>query len=172
MNTISKILRPSITLLWPLVGGSLASDWVRFYSKSSQLIFGNVWPSSGGQFSLGNSFWIHPLVELFVGMHFCMLFCCMVSGIFFCAREAYLRYVWRQWWYRHIINMIYDIVCDVMPWYRVCDVMPWYRECDVMPWYRVPLRLTSAILKEHRCHFIPKRCNDVGIYIWCHAMIS
>ena len=24
---------------------------------------------------------------------------------------------------------------------------------------RAPLRLTSAILKEHRCHFIPKRCD-------------
>jgi len=29
MNTIRRILGPSITLLWPLVGGSLASDWVR-----------------------------------------------------------------------------------------------------------------------------------------------
>ena len=44
-----------------------------------------------------------------------------------------------------------------------------------------PLRLTSAILKEHRCHFIPKRCDDVSIYdvmpdivaiIWYHAIIS
>ena len=33
MDTISTIVGPSITLLWPLVGGSLASDWVRF-SKS------------------------------------------------------------------------------------------------------------------------------------------
>ena len=49
MNTISRILRPSITLSCPLVGGSLASDWVRF-SKSNQL-FGNVWPSSGGMLS-------------------------------------------------------------------------------------------------------------------------
>ena len=31
MNTISTIVGPSITLWWPLVGGSLASsDWVRF----------------------------------------------------------------------------------------------------------------------------------------------
>ena len=28
MDTISTIVGPSITLLWPLVGGSLASDWV------------------------------------------------------------------------------------------------------------------------------------------------
>ena len=31
MNTISRILGPSITLLCPLVGSSLASDWVRFF---------------------------------------------------------------------------------------------------------------------------------------------
>ena len=37
MDTISTILGPSITLSQPLVGGSLASDWVRF-SKSSRLI--------------------------------------------------------------------------------------------------------------------------------------
>ena len=37
MDTISTIVGPSITLLWPLVGGSLASDWVRF-SKSNRLI--------------------------------------------------------------------------------------------------------------------------------------
>ena len=36
MDTISTIVGPSITLLWPLVGGSLASDWVRF-SKSNRL---------------------------------------------------------------------------------------------------------------------------------------
>jgi len=36
MDTISTILGPSITLLRPLVGGSLASDWVRF-SKLSRL---------------------------------------------------------------------------------------------------------------------------------------
>ena len=35
MDTISTIVGPSITLLWPLVVGSLASDWVRF-SKSSR----------------------------------------------------------------------------------------------------------------------------------------
>ena len=46
MNTISRILGPSITLWCPLVGGSLASDWVRF-SKSNRLL-DNVWPSSGG----------------------------------------------------------------------------------------------------------------------------
>src|SRR5210317_543706 len=45
MNTISRILGPSITLWCPLVGSSLASDWVRF-SKSNWL-FDNVWPSSG-----------------------------------------------------------------------------------------------------------------------------
>ena len=43
MDTISRILGPSITLSQPLVGGSLASDWVRF-SKSSRLS-DNVWPS-------------------------------------------------------------------------------------------------------------------------------
>ena len=30
MDTISTIVGPSITLSQPLVGGSLASDWVRF----------------------------------------------------------------------------------------------------------------------------------------------
>ena len=51
MDTISRILGPSIALLCPLVGGSLAySDWVRVFSKLSQL-FGNVWPSSGGMLS-------------------------------------------------------------------------------------------------------------------------
>ena len=49
MNTISRILGPSITLACPLVGGSLASDWVRFL-KSNRL-FDNVWPSSGGMLS-------------------------------------------------------------------------------------------------------------------------
>ena len=49
MDTISTIVGPSITFLWPLVGGSLASDWVRFL-KSNQL-FDNVWPSSGGMLS-------------------------------------------------------------------------------------------------------------------------
>jgi hypothetical protein len=49
------------------------------------------------QFSLGNSFWIHPLVELSVGLSMRALFCCMVSGIFFWwraarpVREAYLE---------------------------------------------------------------------------------
>ena len=42
MDTISTIVGPSITLSQPLVGGSLASDWVRF-SKSSRLS-DNVWP--------------------------------------------------------------------------------------------------------------------------------
>ena len=46
MDTISTIVGPSITLLWPLVGSSLASDWVRF-SKLNRLI-DNVWPSSVG----------------------------------------------------------------------------------------------------------------------------
>ena len=43
MDTISRILGPSITLVCPLVGSSLASDWVRFL-KSNQLC-DNVWPS-------------------------------------------------------------------------------------------------------------------------------
>ena len=47
MNTISRILGPSITLSCPLVGSSIASDWVRF-SKSNRLMFDNVWPSSSG----------------------------------------------------------------------------------------------------------------------------
>ena len=46
MDTISRILGPSIALSCPLVGSSLASDWVRF-SKSNRL-FDNVWPSRGG----------------------------------------------------------------------------------------------------------------------------
>ena len=46
MDTISTIVGPSITLLQPLVGGSLASDWARF-SKLNRL-FDNVWPSSSG----------------------------------------------------------------------------------------------------------------------------
>ena len=47
MNTISRILGPSITLACWLVGSSLTSaDRVRF-SKSNRL-FDNVWPSSGG----------------------------------------------------------------------------------------------------------------------------
>ena len=60
MNTISRILGPSITLLWPLVGGSLASDWVRF-SKSNRALSDNVSPKRGGMLSfccldIGNSF--------------------------------------------------------------------------------------------------------------------
>jgi len=34
----------------------------------------------------------------------------------------------------------------------------------------IPLRLTSAILKEYRCHFIPQRCDDIGIYMTITAM--
>ena len=56
MNTISRILGPSITLLCPLVGSSLASDWVRF-SESNQL-FDNVSPKRGG---------IQPLSFLYIG---------------------------------------------------------------------------------------------------------
>ena len=47
MDTISTIVGPSITLLWPLVGGSLASEyWVRFL-KSNRLSE-NVSPKRGG----------------------------------------------------------------------------------------------------------------------------
>ena len=46
MDTISTIVGPSITLLWPLVGSSLASDWVRF-SESNRLS-DNVSPKRGG----------------------------------------------------------------------------------------------------------------------------
>jgi len=58
MNTTSRILGPSITLLRPLVivGSSLASDWVRF-SKSNRL-FDNVSPKHGG---------IQPLSFLYIG---------------------------------------------------------------------------------------------------------
>ena len=42
-------------------------------------------------------------------------------------------------------------------------------KCFKVPYSQRPLRLTSAILKEHRCHFIPKRCDDIGIYMMsCH----
>ena len=34
MDTISTIVGPSITLLWPLVGGSLASDWVSDFDRN------------------------------------------------------------------------------------------------------------------------------------------
>ena len=114
-----------------------------------------------GQFSLGNSFWIHPLVELFVSCSLC-IFCCMVSGIFFWWRarpvsEGGLRLIWDMaavmilpvLWY-------HDIVCDVMPWYRVCDVMSWYRVCDVMPWYRVCDDVMSIMIS--------------GMW-WCHAHV-
>ena len=62
MDTISTIVGPSITLWWPLVGGSLASDWVRF-SKSNQLST-MYWPKRGGiqSFSflyIGNSFIVY-----------------------------------------------------------------------------------------------------------------
>ena len=56
MDTISTIVGPSITLSQPLVGGSLASDWVRF-SKSSRLS-DNVSPKRGG---------IQPLSFLYIG---------------------------------------------------------------------------------------------------------
>ena len=61
MDTISTIVGPSITRLWPLVGvgGSLASDWVRFLELNR--LFDNVWTSSGAILSfccldIGNSF--------------------------------------------------------------------------------------------------------------------
>jgi len=56
MDTTSTIEGPSITLLWPLVGGSHASDWVRF-SKSNQLS-DNVSPKRAG---------IQPLSFLYIG---------------------------------------------------------------------------------------------------------
>ena len=49
MNTISRILGPSITLLCPLVGSSLASDWVRLGQIFEiEPADHNVWPSSVG----------------------------------------------------------------------------------------------------------------------------
>ena len=50
------IVGPSITLLWPLVDGSHASDWVRF-SKSNRLS-DNVSPKREG---------IQPLSFLYIG---------------------------------------------------------------------------------------------------------
>ena len=63
MNTISRILGPSITLLCPLVGSSLASDWVRF-SKSNRLS-DNVSPKRGG---------IQPLSFLYIGNSFMYMY--------------------------------------------------------------------------------------------------
>ena len=63
MNTISRILGPFITLLCPLVGGSLALDWVRF-SKSNRL-FDNVSPKRGG---------IQPLSFLYIGNSFMYMY--------------------------------------------------------------------------------------------------
>ena len=63
MDTISTIVGPSITLLWPLVGGSLASDWVRF-SKSNWLS-NNVSPKRGG---------IQPLSFLYIGEPFMYMY--------------------------------------------------------------------------------------------------
>ena len=57
MDTISTIVGPSITLLWPLAGGSLASDWVRF-SKLNKLMSDNVSPKRRG---------IQPLSFLYIG---------------------------------------------------------------------------------------------------------
>ena len=69
MDTISTIVGPSITLLWPLVGGSLASDWVRFsrwvrFSKSNRLS-DNVSPKRGG---------IQPLSFLYIGNSFMYMY--------------------------------------------------------------------------------------------------
>ena len=64
MDTIITIVGPSITLLWPLVGGFLASvDWVRF-SKSNQLS-DNVSPKLGG---------IQPLSFLYIGDSFMYMY--------------------------------------------------------------------------------------------------
>ena len=65
MDTISTIVGPSITLLWPLVGGSLASDWVRF-SKSNQLSDNHVSPKRGGT--------IQPLSFLYIGNSFMYMY--------------------------------------------------------------------------------------------------
>ena len=42
---------------------------------------------------------------------------------------------------------------------------------DWLPLVSSP-RLKSAILKEHRCRFIPKRCDDISIYMMSCHMIS
>jgi len=63
MDTISTILGPSTTRLWPLVGGSLASDWVRIL-KSNQLS-DNVSPKRGG---------IQPLSFLYIGDSFMYMY--------------------------------------------------------------------------------------------------
>jgi len=125
------------------------------------------------QFSLGNSFWIHPLVELFVIRSF---FAAWYPVSFFGGRR---RLIWDMaavmispvLWY-------HDIVCDVMPWYRVCDVMPWYRVCDVinvMSWYRVCdvmpwYRVCRDVMSWYRvCDVMPWFMISG---MWCHAMIS
>ena len=64
MNTISRILGPTITLVCPLVGSSLASDRVRF-SKSTRL-FDNVSPTKRGG--------IQPLSFLDIGISFMYMY--------------------------------------------------------------------------------------------------
>ena len=161
------------------------------------------------QFSLGNSFWIHPLVQLSV-----YIFGAWYPVSFFVARpvrEAYLNMAadiagimisWYRMWCHAMISgmwchvMISGMWCHAMISGMWCHAMisgMWW--CHVhhdigyvmmsCPCYwhygmlcrhitsscndSLPLRLTSAILKEHRCHFIPKRCDDIGIYMMsCH----
>ena len=48
MDTISTIVGPSITLLWPLVGGSLASDWVKLLEFRYVGDGHRSWPCWGG----------------------------------------------------------------------------------------------------------------------------
>ena len=58
MDTISTIVGPFVTLFWPLVGGSLASDWVRFSKYSNLQLSDNLSPKRGG---------IQPLSSLYIG---------------------------------------------------------------------------------------------------------
>ena len=187
------------------------------------------------QFSLGNSFWIHPLVELSVipSIYLSILLhgirYLLVAGIFWWRGEGVLtRDMAAMWWYRRYIYdiMISGMWCHAMIsgmwWCHAMILGMWWCQCHAMisgmwwchamisgmwwchahhdigyvmmscPCYwhygmlcrhitsscndslkskdwLPPLRLTSAILKEHRCHFIPKRCDDIGIYrMSCH----
>ena len=58
MDTISTIVGPFVTLFWPLVGGSLASDWVRFSKYLNLQLSDNLSPKRGG---------IQPLSFLYIG---------------------------------------------------------------------------------------------------------
>jgi len=121
MNTISRILGPSITLLCPLVGSSLVLDWVRF-SKSNRL-FDNVSPKRGGIQSLsflyiGNSIMLciikanehyqqdsralhHTIVST------CWQFSCLGLGPIFEIEPALRQCITKTWRYTVTLILIY-----------------------------------------------------------------